>query len=263
LKGAQPRCAGGTRRSILACGQPPRRGEIPLLTTDPDLDTAGLLDLLEHADRETRKLTGLDAWTERRVSLVVLRDAAELTRALRLVGERYGVTASAEPRESWFFEQIAFSTATTERTRIGIGAFAGRVALESVLGITGQDGWLSRGLPYVALARRSREDERATATWVRGEAVQTEILSLPDLCRGARLPRLRGWQAFTVVEVLLENERLKPNWIPLLEALRAAGSTNLEPHLRPVPGIDWDILEGLWRAHCRHAMGSSRATERT
>jgi hypothetical protein len=76
-------------------------------------------------------------------------------------------------------------------------------------------------------------------------------LPLQRLCDGDRIPVNRYWQAVTIVEMLLVSPRYRDRLADLLRAFQAAGSTDLEPHLEPILGVDWDGFTADWRVYCR------------
>lgn len=83
-----------------------------------------------------------------------------------------------------------------------------------------------------------------------GMADPSAHLPLEQLCHGGPIPSSRYWQAMTVVEMLLKDEELRKRLPGLIEAFRAAGSTDLGPQLMPVLQSDWESMTARWRRFC-------------
>ena len=65
-------------------------------------------------------------------------------------------------------------------------------------------------------------------------------MPLSELCNGRRIPMKRYWQAMTVIETLRSNDSYRRRLPELLDAFRKAGSSDLNPHIEPILGADWD-----------------------
>ncbi|MFM9960519.1 MAG: carbohydrate binding domain-containing protein [Planctomycetaceae bacterium] len=78
---------------------------------------------------------------------------------------------------------------------------------------------------------------------------------LRDLCDGHRIVGNRYWQAATLCQMLLTDERYRAGWPILLERLREARSNDLGPHLEPVWQTDFDKLTIDWRAFSLREFG--------
>lgn len=76
-------------------------------------------------------------------------------------------------------------------------------------------------------------------------------LPLEKLCNGEKIPTNRYWQAGTLVELLVTQDKYRPALEKLIAALQNAGSTDLGPHLQPVLSTSWDQITSDWLDHCR------------
>jgi hypothetical protein len=73
---------------------------------------------------------------------------------------------------------------------------------------------------------------------------------LKQLCDGRPIVTTRYWQAATVCQMLLTEERYRDGFPILLERLRDSPTNDLGPHLEPVWQTDFDKLTADWRAFC-------------
>lgn len=80
-------------------------------------------------------------------------------------------------------------------------------------------------------------------------------LPFQRLCDGNPLETKNYWQAATLIEMLMTNEKYSGKLKELVAAFNRTGSTNLAPHLAPVLGTDWDTLKKDWADYCREHYG--------
>lgn len=78
---------------------------------------------------------------------------------------------------------------------------------------------------------------------------------LRDLCDGHRIASNRYWQASTICQMLMTDERYRASFPILLERLRDSKSNDLGPHLEPVWQTDFDKLTDDWQAFCEREFG--------
>ncbi len=78
---------------------------------------------------------------------------------------------------------------------------------------------------------------------------------LKQLCDGRRIVINRYWQAATVCQMLMTDERYRAGFPILLERLRDSKNNDLGPHLDPVWQSDFDKLTSDWRAFCEREFG--------
>ncbi len=78
---------------------------------------------------------------------------------------------------------------------------------------------------------------------------------LKQLCDGRRIVTNRYWQAATICQMLMTDERYRAGFQILLERLRDSKSNDLGPHLEPVWQTDFDKLTSDWRAFCDREFG--------
>jgi hypothetical protein len=76
------------------------------------------------------------------------------------------------------------------------------------------------------------------------------FLPLETLCNGQSIPLDRYWQAVTVCDMLLNNNKYKRRTPDLFAKLREVDSTDLEPHLEPLYGVTWDEFRSDWKNFC-------------
>ncbi len=92
----------------------------------------------------------------------------------------------------------------------------------------------------------------------RGVKDPKQHLPLKVLANGKVIPTNRYWQAVTLVETLLAEEKYRKQLPGLFAAFQEAGSTDLGPHLGDVLKTDWDELERAWRRHCDKTYGAGK-----
>jgi hypothetical protein len=78
---------------------------------------------------------------------------------------------------------------------------------------------------------------------------------LRQLCDGRRIATNRYWQAATICQMLMTDERYRAGFPVLLERLRDSKNNDLGPHLEPVWQTDFDRLSSDWRAFCEREFG--------
>lgn len=78
---------------------------------------------------------------------------------------------------------------------------------------------------------------------------------LKQLCDGSRVATNRYWQAATICQMLMTEERYRAGFPILLERLRDSKSNDLGPHLEPVWQTDFDKLTADWRTFCEREFG--------
>lgn len=121
--------------------------------------------------------------------------------------------------------------------------------IEQCLGVGSRGDWLHEGIAtYYQLVFHPQLNI--------GEVVREEFArkgsprSLPRVCGGSQVPTGRYWQVGTLVEMLMTEERYKPQFAGLLTALCKSESTDLAPHLSKVLGTSWEDLETDWATFC-------------
>ncbi len=124
--------------------------------------------------------------------------------------------------------------------------------LEPSFPLQNKSEWLHEGVAAHFQLRFHPQADMA-ATVQEGIAQEGWRLPLERLLDGEPIPANRYWQAMTVVELFLSVPRYGEKLPELLNALQAAGSTALGPHLGPVLGLTWDELAADWLAYCREA----------
>lgn len=78
---------------------------------------------------------------------------------------------------------------------------------------------------------------------------------LKQLCDGSQVATNRYWQAATICQMLMTEERYRAGFPILLERLRDSKSNDLGPHLEPVWQTDFEKLTSDWRAFCEREFG--------
>ena len=78
---------------------------------------------------------------------------------------------------------------------------------------------------------------------------------LKQLCDGSRVATNRYWQAATICQMLMADERYRAGFPFLLARMRDSKSNDLSPHLEPVWQTDFDKLTADWRAFCEREFG--------
>ena len=78
---------------------------------------------------------------------------------------------------------------------------------------------------------------------------------LKQLCDGQRIPSNRYWQAATLCQMLMTEDRYRAGFPNLLERMRDLTSNDLGPHLEPVWRTDFDKLTADWKTYCEREYG--------
>jgi len=81
-----------------------------------------------------------------------------------------------------------------------------------------------------------------------GMADPAKHLPLEKLTSG-RVPSNRYWQAWTVVDFLMNDPEMKPKFNDLISQFEATGKTDLSLHLKPVYGMNFEQLQEKWRSY--------------
>jgi hypothetical protein len=76
------------------------------------------------------------------------------------------------------------------------------------------------------------------------------FLPLETLCNGQSIPLDRYWQAVTVCDMLLNDNKYKRKTPDLFAKLRDVDSTDLGPHLESVYGVTWEEFRNDWKSFC-------------
>lgn len=78
-------------------------------------------------------------------------------------------------------------------------------------------------------------------------------MPLERLTRG-RIALNRYWQAWTLLDFLMNDAEMKPKFNDLVARFEATGKTDLSLHLKPVYGIDFGELEEKWQDYVAENM---------
>jgi hypothetical protein len=73
---------------------------------------------------------------------------------------------------------------------------------------------------------------------------------LETLTNGERIAMIRYWQAATLCELLVTNEKYRASMPPLMKVIRARGNTKLALYREKMLGVSWDELTADWKKHC-------------
>lgn len=227
------------------------RNGFELLTDVAALDADELFARLEAAAAELAPLVPPDEETRRVPRLVVFaRDAAYREFAPRL-GDCFARVAGP-PRSDGYtllgIAHAAWSESFATARPVFVHEFV-HALLECRALLPNQSEWLQEGLAtHVQVLLHPQADLGAIVT--RALADPAAQRSLADLTDGRPIEVRHYWQAMTLVQTLARSERYRARFPELVAALRAAGSTELAPHLGTVLGTTFEELEREWRAHC-------------
>lgn len=231
--------------------------EVEILTDAPELDLELLRRHLDDVQAMLRRLLpslGRPAIPPR---LVVFRSDADYRAFTPRFASRFAA-AAGPPRSAGFTLcgvataswSDAYGTLRPTYTHEFVHSWLARAA-----GLQNQGEWLQEGLAsHVQLAFHPQANFDALVR--QGLADPGARLPLSTLLNGERIPLVRYWQALTVVRFLAESPSFAPRFEPLVDALRAAGSTDVAPHLGPILRLDgFDALEREWREWCATTYG--------
>lgn len=126
--------------------------------------------------------------------------------------------------------------------------------LARTLPLATHDDWLHEGL---ASRFQLKVHPQANLSEMVRDGLRTPALRDPlkQLCEGQRIASNRYWQAATVCQMLMTEERYRAGFPILLERLRDLKSNDLGPHLEPVWNTDFDKLTADWRTYCEREYG--------
>lgn len=227
------------------------RGGFELLTDVAALDADALFARLESAAAALAPLVPPDEETRRVPRLVVFaRDGAYREFAPRL-GDCYARVASPPRSDGYTLLGIAHAAWSEEFATarpVFVHEFV-HALLECRALLPNQSEWLQEGLAnHVQVLLHPQADLAAIVT--RALTDPAAQLGLPELTSGRPIEVRHYWQALTLVQTLALSERYRAHFPELVAALRAAGSTELAPHLDAVLGTTFEELEREWRAYC-------------
>ncbi len=130
-----------------------------------------------------------------------------------------------------------------------VHAWVGRSAL-----LDNRGEWFHEGLATLYQLRFSPQANFAQIVR-RGIVDPQGHLPLEKLAHGDTLPISHYWQACTLVELLMTDDKYRQSLQKLIVAFQTSGSTNLEPQLQPIFAGSWTQLSADWREHCRRKYG--------
>jgi hypothetical protein len=119
-----------------------------------------------------------------------------------------------------------------------------------------QGDWLHEG---AATYYQLRAHPQANLAEIIQQGIEDRNLSLPleKLCNGKRIPLNRYWQAFTMVDLLLNDAAYRLKLPELIKDFQSNGSTELGPPLIRIYKKSWQQLTDDWRSHCRVRFSSA------
>lgn len=225
-----------------------RTAEVDLVAAAPALDGPQLAEHLADVRAAVVDELAFISDDVGPVPLVILPDDDAFTAFIRRLAAAYTGTTDPPGHDGYAMQGIAASgwseefgtlrpTYTHEYTHALVAAGAGLPNLGE---------WFQEGLATrIQLRFHPQADVPDIAR--RGMASPSLHLPLPELCSGGPIPTDRYWQAMTVVDLLLEDERYVDHVPALVGAFLASGSTDLAPHLGTVLGVTWEQFEADWR----------------
>ncbi|HBC87922.1 MAG TPA: hypothetical protein DCZ94_13290 [Lentisphaeria bacterium] len=114
----------------------------------------------------------------------------------------------------------------------------------------GNGDWIQEGIAnYYQLSVFPQDD--LDQIILNGIAAQNIHMPLKELCSGKRVPMDRYWQALSVIAMLLDKEGYKENFAKLLDVLIEKKSTDLNPVIKDVLGVDMEKFTSDWKDFCR------------
>ncbi|MCA9246747.1 MAG: hypothetical protein KDA42_06515 [Planctomycetales bacterium] len=241
-----------------------RRMESPsvrVLTDASELDIKRLGTHLEQVAMTLRRDLG-EARSASPATLLVFENESAYRSFPRRLAKQMGSSAAAPRSSGYTLHGIATSSWSdqygTLRPVYTHEFVHSLVALST--GIPNHGQWLHEGLAVrYQLRFHPQADFRAIV--LRGLGDDSLRLPLAELCTDNSIPNERYWQAMTVVEMLIEDDRFSACWPKLLAAFSLGGSANLAPHLESILATDWDELESTWRAYCETEYGGGNTAE--
>jgi hypothetical protein len=78
---------------------------------------------------------------------------------------------------------------------------------------------------------------------------------LETLTNGERIAMTRYWQAATLCELLVTNEKYRASMPAIMKAIRAGGDTKLALYREKMLGVSWEELTADWKTHCAAKYG--------
>lgn len=225
---------------------------VRVLTDSPELDGLALASELERLAGALEDALRRKPPPRRPVCVVVFARPEDYRGFPQRLGER--LLAAADPPAHDGFTPFGIATSTYDPAQ---GARRPVYAHEFVhawlvaAGIDGGGDWLHEGLAALFQQRLHPQENAGRIVSSGLEAPVGEgRLPLAELIDGRQLATSLYWQAMSLCELLLHDPAYRPKLPALLEALLAADSASLLPHLQPVLGVDLQRLEADWRRRC-------------
>ncbi len=238
-----------------ATGEPQPRSletrEVELLTNATSLDLEQLAGHLGSVTKEVRRELPFLPVSPRAPLLIVFQTRDEYRRFVPRFARQLSGRLDAPDSDGYTVQGVSISS-WDDRHRTLRPVYTheflhGYLCRTSRLPLHGD--WLHEGLAtYFQL--RFHPQEELKELIVKGLGSPERRLPLKTLCNGQRLPLDRYWQAATLCQLLLTDERYSSRLPVLFERLRDAKTTDLAPHLEPVWQTNWDDLTKAWRSFC-------------
>ncbi len=113
----------------------------------------------------------------------------------------------------------------------------------------GNGDWIQEGIAnYYQLTVFPQDD--LDQIILNGIASSKMHMPLKDLCSGKRIPMDRYWQALSVIAMLVTKDGYKENFPKLLNMLVEKRSTDLNPVVKDVFGVDMEKFTADWKEFC-------------
>lgn len=228
--------------------------DVQLLTNAPSLDLEALAGHMASVAKEIRREMPFLPKSDRGAVLLVFyshneyRDFipkyAQYLNAAAHHPESSGYTIEGVSTSSW---NEQYGTLRPVYTHEFVHGY-----LSTTMRIASRGDWLHQGM---ACRYQLKFHPQANINQIIHNGLNSPMAHEPlkELCAGGHIANNRYWQAATICQMLMTDDRYRAGLPALLERIRDSSSTDLGPHLQPVWQTDFDTLTSDWRAFCERA----------
>ena len=218
-----------------------RRKGFALISNSADLDAAKLADHLEKVRRRVQSEWSAISKPVEDAVLIVFAEEREYQKFPPRFAAEMNSNAAETTSGGYSIQGVSTSFWLAERgTLRPVYTHEFVHSLITHYGRIGDaGGWFQDGMAnYYQLQFHPQEGfDRIVRAGLENEDYRTPF---SELCTGKSIESHRYWQALTLVEMMLADDKFRQQLPKLIAAFEKASSTDLTPHLKPVFDTDWD-----------------------
>ncbi len=225
--------------------------DVQLLTNAPSLDLESLAGHLASVAKEMRREMPFLPEPDRGPVLVIFYSHNEYREFVPRYAQHLNAVAS-HPESAGFTIEGASTSSWSDHYGTRRPVYTHEFVhgyLSSTMRLASRGDWVHQGL---ACRYQLKFHPQANVNQIIQEGLRTPQAHDPlkDLCDGRLVASNRYWQAATICQMLMTDQRYQAGFPVLLERLRDSKSNDLGPHLESVWQTDFDKLTADWRAFC-------------